>query len=350
MKILTVVVPTYNMEQFLPRCLDSIISLQMVNDVEILVVNDGSKDNSLKVARAYEVRYPDSVRVIDKKNGNYGSTVNRGIQEATGKYFRILDADDFFNREALVYFMSKLKQTDVDMVVTNYVRQHSSGYSSPIKAIGVDYDYIYDFEEFDVRLRKLYINFVMHGITYRTSILKEQCIKLSEGISYTDTEYCFYPLPYVKRLVFIDCFLYQYQIGREGQTISLEAMKKSTSHMRIIIDRMADWIESNECSLNVIIKNNMLSVYTNILEMYFATYLCWGHTEQKAIDLKELYCRLVRIEGLESLLDTLNIGKVYYMRRFRNGYMCSNSTFFRFYYKSIACSKKVAQKILSYFC
>ena len=95
-KILTVIIPTYNMEELLPRCLDSFLikDKKLMQQVEVLVVNDGSKDNSSSIAHRYEKLYPHTFRVIDKENGNYGSCVNRGLQEATGKYVKVLDADD----------------------------------------------------------------------------------------------------------------------------------------------------------------------------------------------------------------------------------------------------------------
>ena len=121
MKILTIVVPTYNMEKYLSRCLDSmLINNSRKESLEILVVNDGSKDSSMSIAKDYEKKYPDIVKAIDKENGNYGSCVNRGLKEATGKYFRILDADDTFQMCALESMLNALPTTEEDMLVTRY--------------------------------------------------------------------------------------------------------------------------------------------------------------------------------------------------------------------------------------
>ena len=96
-KILSIIIPTYNMEKYLPKCLDSLISAkEVLCKMEILIINDGSKDASSRIAHEYQSRYPDSIIVIDKENGNYGSCVNRGLKEATGKYIKVLDADDWF--------------------------------------------------------------------------------------------------------------------------------------------------------------------------------------------------------------------------------------------------------------
>lgn len=106
-KILTIVIPTYNMQDYLRRCLDSlIVPEEQMQLLEVLVVNDGSKDNSSAIAHEYQDKYPGTFRVIDKENGNYGSCVNRGLKEATGKYIKILDADDWFDTKALTSFVT----------------------------------------------------------------------------------------------------------------------------------------------------------------------------------------------------------------------------------------------------
>lgn len=120
-KILTIVIPTYNMQDYLHRCLDSlIVPEEQMQLLEVLVVNDGSKDNSSVIAHEYQNKYPDTFRVIDKENGNYGSCVNRGLREATGKYIKILDADDWFDNVTLALYLIYLTALDVDLVLTDF--------------------------------------------------------------------------------------------------------------------------------------------------------------------------------------------------------------------------------------
>lgn len=120
-KILSVVIPTYNMEEFLSRCLETlIVDEKKLTRLEVLVINDGSKDSSLQIANKYHAIYPETIKVIDKENGNYGSCINRGLKEATGKYFRILDADDTFNKNALSKLLEVLDSSDDEMIITNY--------------------------------------------------------------------------------------------------------------------------------------------------------------------------------------------------------------------------------------
>lgn len=104
-KLLSIVVPTYNMERYLARCLDSLLVPSVIKHIEILVINDGSKDQSGVIAHNYQERYPQSVKVIDKENGGYGSVLNIGLLNASGKYFKVCDSDDWFDGEAFGNFV-----------------------------------------------------------------------------------------------------------------------------------------------------------------------------------------------------------------------------------------------------
>ena len=122
MKLLSVIIPAYNMEAYLQQCVESILRTPSLATVEVVVVNDGSKDKTLRIARQYAERYADTVRVIDKPNGNYGSTINAALPVVRGEYVKILDADDCFDTPSLAKFLEFLrKMQGVDMVVTPFV-------------------------------------------------------------------------------------------------------------------------------------------------------------------------------------------------------------------------------------
>ena len=119
-KVLTVIIPTYNMENYLRYCLDSLLIKEFLKQLEVLIINDGSKDGSSVIGHEYEQLYPEIFRVIDKENGNYGSCINRGLKEAKGKYVKILDADDSFNTDNFESFVSFLIQTDADLILSDF--------------------------------------------------------------------------------------------------------------------------------------------------------------------------------------------------------------------------------------
>ena len=128
-KILTIVIPTYNMEKYLDKCLTSLVieDRELMKQLEILVVIDGSKDRSSEIAHTYQVRYPQTFIVIDKENGNYGSCINRGLKEAAGKYIKVLDADDCYNSKSLQQHLELLRIVDVDLILTSYVIVNEKG-------------------------------------------------------------------------------------------------------------------------------------------------------------------------------------------------------------------------------
>ena len=123
-KLLTIVVPAFNMEKYLRRCIDSICIESVMNRVQVIVVNDGSKDRTSEIAHEYEQKYPHYIQVIDKENGNYGSCMNVGLSLAKGKYFRTLDADDWYNTDAYEKFVKELEKTDADMILCERHEYH----------------------------------------------------------------------------------------------------------------------------------------------------------------------------------------------------------------------------------
>ena len=230
-KILTIIIPTYNMEKYLRHCLDSLIVPNM-GKVEVLVINDGSKDSSSTIAHEYQDKYPQTFRVIDKENGNYGSCINRGLKEATGKYIRILDADDSYNPIEFDKFIEKLFQVNADLVLTDFNIVDEKGHITNKYCCKE----LYNIEiEKNIRIETFLkvnptFNGQMHGITYKRSIFDEMDYKQHEGISYTDTQWCFEPMTKVNDVLYIPLIVYVYLVGRAGQT-----MKNQGKHIKDMI-------------------------------------------------------------------------------------------------------------------
>ena len=333
-KILSVVIPTYNMEGLLPRCLNSLLEPQKTDSLEILVVNDGSKDNSLKIAKAYEEKYPNIVKVIDKPNGNYGSTINKGIEVASGKYFKILDSDDFYVNSNLIKLVEKLKGTNADLVFTNY-RRDKGKISVLFRPSQINYDKISSFDTLNL---SNVVNFAMHGIAYKTSILKNNAIELSTGISYTDSEYCFYPLPFIKTYLAYDLTIYCYQLGRFGQTVNLSSQIKSISHMFRIIDRMYNDIKNRDFSIPSTIKQR--KVFCDIINLCFSTILCYEKTNTYLEKLSLMDNKVCKVPGVKEVLLKCNMFGVKFYRRYHFFQKTSNSGLFTLYYNLV--------KIISY--
>ena len=226
-KVLSVCVPSYNMEKYLNRCIDSFLVPDVLDRLELIIVNDGSTDKTLSIANDYKARYPQTIVVIDKPNGHYGSCVNASLKIATGKYFRIVDADDWVDSNALVTFINKLETIDVDCVCTKYTVHNFKSNTIKTEIHDVPFDCYLDLNSFKLPESC----FFMHVLTYSTELLHIIGYVQSEGICYTDTEYSYTPLACSKNIFFIDLSLYQYFYGRDDQSMSAEVLQKNLNHV-----------------------------------------------------------------------------------------------------------------------
>lgn len=266
-KILTLIIPSYNMEKYLAYCLDSLLIEKNLNKLEVLVINDGSKDRTLEIAKSYEARYPKVFRVIDKKNGNYGSCINRGLKEATGKYIKVLDADDSFDIKNFEEFIAFLLTTDVDLVVSDFAIVDEN--RTITKRIHY-YDYKVDVPFESICAEKNFLRMEMHAVTYRTQNLRNIDYHQTEGISYTDQQWIFAPMSNVKSVSFFDKIVYHYLVGRDGQTMNQDIQAKR------IYDRMKyviDMVHSNKIIHHLNIHKNVRfylnhRLHLNIYEIY----------------------------------------------------------------------------------
>lgn len=218
-KLLSIIIPTYNKENTLSKCLSSVLNHKWDDCLEVVVVNDGSKDSSLKIANQYRNDYPKVVKVLDKTNGNYGSTINAALPIIEGKYVKILDADDWFDETEFRYFIEHLKTVEADLVITHFMYNHVSGKMTVQSYYEWEYGKVYQFDEI-AQSKTILNNLFMHAVTYRTEILKKNNYRQTEGVSYTDNEWIFYPMFHVQSVVFLNYLVYHYSVGVDGQTMS----------------------------------------------------------------------------------------------------------------------------------
>ena len=266
-KTLTIIIPTYNMERYLEKCLSSlVVEKKVMERLEVLVVIDGATDQSEAIATKFQDLHPGTVRVISKENGNYGSCINRGLREATGKYVKVLDADDSFVPENLEHLVEFLSGTDVDLVITDYRKVDENGetidepkfYATPRKDL--------PFSAIDPKR-----SMEMHMVTYRTENLRSVDYKQTEKISYTDQEWIFVPMLTVKTFHYLDKVVYNYLWGREGQTMGAAVIAKSQTQLMKVCLAMAHEFESRQTDelhrkyLCERLRKNMSRIYRNFL-------------------------------------------------------------------------------------
>ena len=225
--VLSVTIPCYNSEAYMAKAIESVLAGG--DGIEIIVVDDGSKDNTRRIGEEYADRYPDTVRIISKENGGHGSAVNTGIQNARGVYFKVLDSDDWLDKESLVNAVSFLRDTidtgkELDMFLANYVyervhlgKQKSINYRS-VLPVGKFFGWS------DIKNFRPSQNILMHSVIYKTEILRSCDVELPEHTFYVDNIFVYKPLPAVRTMYYMDMDLYRYYIGREDQSVNEKVM------------------------------------------------------------------------------------------------------------------------------
>lgn len=237
-KILTVVIPSYNVENFLQQTLESFIEESILDKIEVLIVNDGSTDKTEAIGKEYEEKYPQTFRVISKENGGHGSTINRGIVESKGKYFKVVDGDDWVNTADFKRLVEKLEVCDADYVITNYyeVNEQTGGKSA------VEYKKILDGEaknSWRGNFREIVGKILpsMHALVLKSKILKEHQIRLDEHCFYVDVEYILYPIPYVETVEYFDLYVYMYRLAQATQSVSMQGFRKHIqNHIQVSLN------------------------------------------------------------------------------------------------------------------
>lgn len=231
-KILTISIAAYNAEKDISNCLNSLISSKEFSKLDIIVVNDGSTDRTAKIANEYAKKYEQSIRLINKENGGHGSTINTSIKYAKGKYYKILDSDDWVNSENLDKLIKFLEKNNVDMVLNPY---DEISYESRRKTRGlnpcegkISYDKIHGLNEMDK------IVLYMHSLTFLTEVIQKMGSIIDEKCFYVDMEYCIFPLLYVKKFVCLNYPVYQYLLGSQTQSMNIDNMiKRRNQHLKV---------------------------------------------------------------------------------------------------------------------
>ena len=293
MKLLTVAIPCYNSQDYMRHCIESI--LPGGEDVEILIVDDGSKDDTSKIAHEYEEKYPTIVRAVDKENGGHGDAVNAGLDHAEGKYFKVVDSDDWVDKEALKKILDAVKgfvdaDSPVDMVISNYVYEKVGMKHKKV----IRYDNVLPqnqvFRWDDIGRFRLDQYILMHSVIYRTEMLKLCQLELPKHTFYVDNIYVYYPLPHVRTLYYLNVDFYRYFIGREDQSVNEKVMIGRIDQQLFVTKRMIEMYE-----LRMITSKKLRKYMINYLAimMTVSSILCIRSKKQEnLVKKKELWAYL----------------------------------------------------------
>ena len=275
-KLLTIAIPCYNSQDYLARAMKSVLIGD--NRIEILIVDDGSTDTTPQLADQYAKKYSDIVRVIHKENGGHGDAVMTGLANAAGKYYKVLDSDDWLNRRALAAVMNFIAENETmdnsfDMIISDYVyeklgKKHKKriGYRG---VMPVRTPFTWD------KLGKFmpWQNILMHSVIYRTQLLKKTGIKLPKHAFYVDNIYVYHPLPYVKKVYYLDVDLYHYVIGRSDQSVNEKVMMGRIDQQVLVTKLMID-------------DHSLRNVENSMLRRYMSQYLAMMMTVSTAFLIK----------------------------------------------------------------
>lgn len=233
-KLLTITIPSYNVEKYLDECLKSFVFPYDDPRLEVIVVDDGSTDRTKDIAIKYADKYPKTIKVISKKNGGHGSTINTGLKYATGKYFKVIDGDDYIDNSVLSKYLDLMERADED-VITNDKVDFIDGteQQTPFYFGSVEYDKKISMENISEKWP-----FSIHRIALKTEIVRQNMPAIDEHCFYVDQEFVLYNIPNIKTLRASDAILYYYRIGNANQSISFENVYKRRGDLRRVIDSL----------------------------------------------------------------------------------------------------------------
>ena len=226
-KLITYAIPCYNSAEYMDACIESILACNRPDDIEIIIVDDGStKDNTLEKAQVWESTNPGVVRAIHQENGGHGAAVMMGLENARGLYFKVVDSDDWLDNDANVAMLDKLASFDepIDLMLVNYVYEHTVDNTQEVmkytRMLPVDQLFTWD----DCGHFGLTKYILMHSVIYRTQMLRDCGLTLPRHTFYVDNIFVYVPLPECKRIYYMDIDLYRYFIGREDQSVNETVM------------------------------------------------------------------------------------------------------------------------------
>ena len=293
MKLLTIAIPSYNSQDYMAHAVESL--LPGGDEVEILIVDDGSKDDTARIADEFEAKYPGIVRAIHKENGGHGDAVMTGIRNATGLYFKVVDSDDWVDAEAYPKVLDTLRamsapENQIDLLISNYIydkvgvkHKHVVTYAGALRE-----NRVLTWDE--VRHFKVGQYILMHAAIYRTQLLRDCGLELPKHTFYVDSLYVYVPMPYVKKLYYLNVNFYHYFIGREDQSVQEQVMIRRIDQQYKVNRMMAEAVDLSKLSDRAL--RNYMRNYLEIITTVSTVLSIKSGTKENLQKSKELWAFL----------------------------------------------------------
>lgn len=293
MKVLSVVVPCFNSEDYMENCIHSLLTGGM--EVEIIIVDDGSTDCTAEIADKYAEDYPNVVKVIHQENGGHGEAVNTGLRHATGLFFKVVDSDDWVSISAFKEMMKTLgnlagEQQLVDMVISNFVYEKEGSRHKKTMCYRSAFPQNKIFTWDDVKFLRKGQYILMHSVIYRTKLLRECRFQLPEHTFYVDNIFVYHPLPYVKTMYYLNVDLYRYYIGREDQSVNEQIMiRRIDQQLKVNYHMIDDYNISNSQEVTNMKLRHYMRNYLEIIMVVSSIMLIRSKTEENLHKKYELW-------------------------------------------------------------
>ena len=290
-KLLTIIIPSYNVSKYLAKGCESLNVSEWRDRIEVLIVNDGSKDNTSDIGHGFERRFPQTYRVIDKTNGNYGSCVNRGLSEASGVFVKVMDGDDYFDSECFKRLLETLDKfesegSEVDVVLSRVECVGADGKTWKDAPCQDELRVVPMERIFDINDVSAGVYFSMSTITYRRSVFNRFVYRQTERISYSDNEWRIIPMVFVRKVYAIPFRVYLYLMGRDGQTMNPKTFATNLGMIMTItkglVAKCAE-IELKGIPIGAYVRR---CVQDQVDMMYLASLCGWKNYSVK-LDIKE---------------------------------------------------------------
>lgn len=278
-KVLTVCVPSYNVSRYLSRCISTLVDHENAGDMEILIVNDGSKDQTPEIGAEFEKHYPGIVRVINKENGGHGSTINTALAQAKGKYFMVVDGDDWVDSRRLSELLDEVKKRklDTDVLCTNYHEvDMGSGKATPwLQSEKPRYGVEQRFDELDVKN----VYFTLANSMFKTDVLRKSGMKLQEHTFYVDVEYILFPIPFVQSAIFFDLYIYKYCRGNAEQSVHIPNMVNRYDHHERVMKRVLAYYSTQQMQEKQ--RAYMKEILCKLLFTHYSLFMVYDKDKQR---------------------------------------------------------------------
>ena len=301
MKLLSFAIPCYNSKDYMEHCIESI--LPGGDDVEIIIVDDGSKDETAAIADRYAAEYPDIVKAVHQENGGHGEAVNTGLKNATGKYFKVVDSDDWVDLDSYKKILDKLREfeqenTQIDMLLANYVYEKEGAKRKKVmRQTGFPRNEIFTWSDIKHIYKGHYI--LMHSVIYRTELLRSCGLKLPKHTFYVDNIYVYKPLPYVRTMYYLDVDFYRYFIGRDDQSVNEKNMIARVDQQIFVTKSMIKKYQMKDISSKKL-RNYMINNLA--IMMTLSSIICIRSKKEENLEKKKELWKYLKKKDMRTFL------------------------------------------------